>query len=71
MKSLKRTEEYRAETEKEAKDFVEEIKKESKEKGFEVTAYSIARKEKKSKGEIVDECYVIKIVKTYSPIWDI
>lgn len=71
MRSLKKTEEYRAETEKEAQAFIDEIKEESKTKGFEVTAYSITHKEKKSKGEIIDECYVVKIVKTYAPIWDI
>ena len=71
MRSLKKTEEYRAETETEAKEFVESIKEESKTKGYYVSAYSITHKEKKAKGEIIDECFVVKIVKTYAPIWDI
>ena len=71
MRSLKKTEEYRAETETEAKEFVESVKEESKTKGYYVSAYSITHKEKKAKGEIIDECFVVKIVKTYAPIWDI
>lgn len=71
MRNLKKTEEYRAESEGEAKAFIEEIKEESKSKGFYVSAYSITHKEKKAKGEIIDECFVIKVVKTYAPIWDI
>jgi hypothetical protein len=71
MRSLKKTEEYRAETETEAKEFVESIKEESKTKGYYVSAYSITHKEKKAKGEVIDECFVVKIVKTYAPIWDI
>jgi hypothetical protein len=50
---------------------VESIKEESKTKGYYVSAYSITHKEKKAKGEVIDECFVVKIVKTYAPIWDI
>lgn len=71
MRSLKKTEEYRAETEQEAKNFIEEVKTESRQSDFYVTAYSITHKEKKSKGEVIDECFVVKIVKTYAPIWEI
>jgi uncharacterized protein (DUF302 family) len=71
MRSLKKTEEYRAETETEAKEFIEQVKEESKSKGFYVSAYSITHKEKKAKGEVIDDCFVVKIVKTYAPIWDI
>ena len=50
---------------------IEEVKEEGKTKGFYLSAYSITHKEKKAKGEVIDECFVVKIVKTYSPIWDI
>lgn len=71
MRTLKKTEEYRAETEREAKEYIEEVKEEGKTKGFYLSAYSITHKEKKAKGEVIDECFVVKLVKTYSPIWDI
>lgn len=58
---------YRADTEEEAKSLIEEAKADS---SFILSKYSSEHKEKKSKGEIVDECYVVKLTKVYSDLWE-
>lgn len=70
MRLLKVTEEYRAETEQEVKEMNEQIKNEARTKGYSLNAFSYAHKEKKSKGEIIDEGYLVKVTKVYGGFWD-
>ena len=70
MRLLKITEEYRAETEQEVKEMNERFKNEAKEKGYTLNAFSYIKKEKKQKGEVVDECYIVKATKVYGGVWD-
>lgn len=70
MKILKVTSEYRAETEEEAKQMNEDFKEEAKKSGYILTSFSYTKKEKKSKGDIIDEGYLVKVVKTYGGFWD-
>lgn len=58
---------YRANTEEEAKSLIEEAKADS---SFILSKYSSEHKEKKSKGEIIDECYIVKLTKVYSDLWE-
>ncbi len=60
MELLKKTEEYRVETEQEAQDFIEEVKNAAAVNGYELTSYSSTHRYKKDK-----DYYQIKIVKTY------
>lgn len=57
---LKTTEEYRADTEREALAIIEEAKK-----SFALKKQTITKKEVKQKGEIVDEFYVVSFVKIF------
>lgn len=70
MKILKVTAEYRAESEEEAKQMNEDFKKEARDQGYILTSFAYTKKEKKSKGEIIDDGYLVKVVKTYGGFWD-
>jgi len=64
MKYLVRTTEvYRVDTESEAKEFIEQQKKNG---AYEVSKYSSELKQRKMKGEIVDEWYRVTIVKNFN-----
>ena len=56
------TEEWIANTEEEAKDLIEKAKLDNT---YELTKYSSDKKEKKSKGEVVDSWFVVKLTKTF------
>ena len=60
MRKIRVTEEFRVETEEEAKAIVERYQKEGSEKGFSV---------KKSKGEIIDSGYLLKITSQFFDFW--
>lgn len=70
MKILKVTAEYRAESEEEAKQMNEDFKTEAKEKGYILNSFAYTKKEKKSKGEVIDDGYLVKVVKVYGGFWD-
>ena len=70
MRILKITAEYRAESEEEAKQMNEDFKNEAKEKGYVLNSFAYTKKEKKSKGEIIDDGYLVKVVKVYGGFWD-
>lgn len=70
MRLLKVTAEYRVESEEEAKQMNEDFKKEAKEQGYVLNSFAYTRKEKKSKGDIIDEGYLVKVVKVYGGFWD-
>ena len=60
MELLKRTEEYRVETEQEAENFIRDTKEAANEKGYELISYSATHKVKKD-----DDYYLLKLVKSY------
>lgn len=70
MRLLKETIELRADSEEEAKRIIEEYKENSDKKGYMITAAGYTYKSKKSKGEIIDEAYVCKIVLQFSEVWE-
>ena len=70
MRLLKVVEEYRAESEQEVKEMNEKFKSEARTEGYVLNAFSYTAKEKKSKGEVIDECYVVKATKVYGGVWD-
>lgn len=65
MEMIKRTDEIRVETESAAAELIEEIKANAKKDGIEITNYSTTHKTKKSKGEIIDDYFIVKIVKVW------
>lgn len=70
MRLLKVTEEYRADSELEAREAIENFRKESLEKGYVLGACGFTYKDKKSKGDVVDEAWVVKVVKIYGKVWE-
>ena len=70
MRLLKVVEEYRAESEQEVKEMNEQFKTEVKSEGYILNSFSYTKKEKKSKGEIIDEGYLVKVAKIYGGFWD-
>lgn len=62
---MKQTDEIKVDTEEQAKALIEKFKQQSKEEGFEITSYTSTLKEKKSKGEVIDSYYIVKVVKRW------
>ena len=50
---------------------MEYFRKEAHEKGYEIGACGYTYKTKKAKGEIIDEAYVVKVIKIFSPVFEI
>lgn len=62
---LKRTEEYRVNNEAEAKALIEKAKQDEAVEGYELKSYKMVKKEKKSKGEILDSWIIVTLVKVW------
>lgn len=62
MEIQKRTDEIRVDTEEAAKALIESFKEKSREEGYEVVSYTSTLKEKKSKGEVINSYYIVKII---------
>lgn len=63
---LKKVETYRLSTMTEAESFVKEVKTDPDSEGYEVKSYKLIKKEKKSKGEIIDSYILCEITKVWS-----
>ena len=70
MRLLKKIEEYRVDSEIEAKEAMEKFRSEATANDYSAGACGYIYKEKKSKGEIIDEAWIVKVVKIYGGIWD-
>lgn len=70
MRLLKETIELRADSEIEAKEIIENYRKASVEQGYTIGAAGYTYKSKKSKGEIIDEAWVCKIVQIFGSVWE-
>lgn len=62
---MKVTEVYRIDSEKEANGFIDDETAKAAEQGYKLTKVESKYKTKKSKGEIIDEWYVVTIEKNY------
>ena len=71
MRTLKMTEEYRTDSEIEAKETMERFRAEAKEKGYHINKMGYTYKNKKAKGDIIDEAWVVSITKEYSSVWEV
>lgn len=70
MTLLETTQKYRAESENEAKEMMEEFRKQAGEKGYTIKKSGYEYKNKKQKGEIVDEAWIVTIIETFAGVWD-
>lgn len=71
MNLLKRTDEYRVDTEEQAKQAIEDFTQDAKEKGYTISSASYTYKEKKAKGEVIDCGYLVKVVKVFNTFWEV
>lgn len=71
MKVLKITTESRAYTEQEAIDAIEAARANQNKEGYTLGANGYKYKTKKSKGEIVDEAWIVTTTKIYNEVWDL
>lgn len=62
---FKRVDSYIVDSEMEAENFIAELKADPENEGYELKSYKRVKKEKKSKGEVIDEWYVIEATKTW------
>lgn len=65
MDLLKRTEEFRVNNEAEAQALINQAKKDPEGEGYELVSYKMVKKDKKSKGEIIDSWVVVTLVKQW------
>lgn len=63
---MKKVETYKIDTMEEAEQFIEEVKKDLDHEGYEVKSYKLVKKEKKSKGEIIDAFVICEITKIWN-----
>ena len=70
MKRVKVTEEYRAYSEQEAIDALNEARAKQNTEGYTLGANGYKYKTKKAKGEIVGEAWVVSVTKVYDEVWD-
>lgn len=62
---IKRSEEYRVDTEEQATALINQAKDNEGKEGYELTSYKMVKKNKKQKGEIIDEWVVVTLVKQW------
>lgn len=70
MKLISVVEQYRLDSEEEVKEFIDSVKATADEKGYSIKSYSSTLKEKKKKGVVVADGYLVKIAKEYDVFWD-
>ena len=67
---IQKVETYIVGTPAEAEVFINEARTSAPAKGSIVTKAAYAHKERKSKGEVVEECEVVTITSTFGSTWD-
>ena len=66
MQLIKRTEEYRVESEGEATALIEKFKENQSSGGYEVTKSGYSLKTKKAKGVVVESWYIVSITMNFN-----
>lgn len=61
----KKTEEWRINNEAEAQALIDQAKRDPEGEGYELVSYKMVKKDKKSKGEIIDEWVIVTLVKKW------
>ena len=71
MLRIENTTKYRCESENEAKEQMEAFRKEAAEKGYLIKKMGYEYKNKKAKGEIIDEAWVLSVTSVYANLWEL
>lgn len=61
----KKTEEFRVNNEAEAQALIDQAKKDPEGEGYELVSYKMVKKDKKSKGEVIDSWIIVTLVKQW------
>ena len=70
MKRLEVTEKYRAYSEQEAIDALNEARVKQNTEGYTLGVNGYKYRTKKSKGKIITEAWIVSITKIYDEVWD-
>lgn len=70
MKLISNTVEQRVDTEEEAVGLINAYRTKADEEGYIVKSSTYSRKEKKKKGEVIDEGYLVKITMIFNSFWE-
>lgn len=70
MRKLKITEEFKAYSEEEAIQTLEELRANQQKEGYTLGANGYKYKTKKAKGEIIGEAWIVSATKIYGEVWD-
>lgn len=71
MDLLETTMKIRVGSETAARDAIDSYRKEAVEKGYTIKKASYEHKTKKSKGEIIDECWVVTVTQIFGSLWEV
>lgn len=61
----KKTEEWRVNNEAEAQALIDQAKRDPEGEGYELVSYKMVKKDKKSKGEVIDSWIIVTLVKQW------
>lgn len=67
---LETTSKYRADSEIQAKDMIEQFRREASEKGYIVKKAGYEYKTKKAKGEIIAEAWIVSVTQIFGDVWE-
>ena len=70
MRLIEQTEKYVVDSEEEAIKVVQAFKADAQDKGYILGSGGYTYKTKKTKGEIIGECWVVTIKKVLGGVWD-
>ena len=71
MVMLEKTTKYRCDSEQMAKEQMETFRQEAKEKGYLIKKMGYEYKEKKAKGEVIDQAWILSVTNVYANVWEI
>lgn len=67
---LETTSKFRASSENDAKEMIEEFRKEAATKGYVVKKAGFEYKTKKAKGEVIAEAWVVSVTQVFGDLWE-
>lgn len=70
MKVIQTIEKIRVDNENQAQSLINEAKEKQPEGGYLLKKASYEYKVKKSKGDVVDDCYLVTLQKEFGGVWD-
>lgn len=70
MYMLERTNKYCVDTEDQAKELIEDLRRKANTGEYSIKKAGFERKDKKAKGEIIATCYVVSVTEHLGTLWE-